>query len=264
MIELLVLPLLAGLGVALISGPLGAFVVWRRMAYFGDTLAHTALLGIAIALWLSITPGLAVTLVCLLMAVALITLQHRQMLAADTLLGILSHTSLALGLVAMSLIPGARVDLEALLFGDLLTVTAVDVMTIWVTAAVVLALLIRLWRPLLAIIVHEDLAQVEGVRVGLVKAVLMLSLALIIAIAMKVVGVLLITALLVVPAATARRFAHRPGQMAWLASLTGAVSVCLGLAVAWFGDTPVGPTIVLCAGALFLASLTIGGRSRLA
>src|SRR5690606_24431366 len=136
--------------------------------------------------------------------------------ATDTLLGILSHSSLALGIIAMYLIPGARVDLEALLFGDLLAVTPLETLGIWVAAGVVLALIYRLWTPMLAITVHEELARVEGINVGWVKAALMLTLALVIAIAMKVVGVLLITALLVIPAATARRFASSPSSMAML------------------------------------------------
>src|SRR5690606_31667979 len=227
MTDFLLLALLAGLGVALVSGPMEAFVVWRRMAYFGDALAHAALLGVAAGLWLAIAPGLAVTLVCMLMALGLLALQRQHSLATDTLLGILSHSSLALGLIAMYLIPGARMDLEALLFGDLLAVTQGETLGIWITAVVVLALLHRLWTPLLAITVHEDLARVEGVKVGWVKTTLMLTLALVIASAMKVVGVLLITALLVIPAATARRFATGPGQMAMLGSLAGMTAVCL-------------------------------------
>ncbi len=256
--DFLWLAVLAGLGVAVVAGPLGAFVVWRRMAYFGDTLAHSALLGVAISLWFSITPGVAVTLTCLAMATLLVGLQHQHALATDTLLGILSHSSLALGLVAMYLIPGTRFDLEALLFGDLLTVTGGDVLAIWAAALAVLVLLAWLWRPLLAITVHQDLAQVEGMRVGAVRAALMLSLALVIAIAMKIVGVLLITAMLVIPAATARRFSAGPGTMAMLASGVACIAVCLGLAASWFADTPAGPSIVLSAGFLFVLSLVTG------
>jgi len=248
----LIYALLAGLGVALIAGPLGTFVVWRRMAYFGDTLAHSALLGIALSLWLSITPGVAVTIVCLLIATGLLALQNQQTLATDTLLGILSHSFLALGLIAIYLIPGARVDLEGILFGDLLTVSPGDTLMIWTVGLCVTALLIWLWRPLLSITVHQDLAQVEGTPVAAVKAVLMLSLALVIAIAMKVVGVLLITALLVIPAAAARGLAKTPGAMAIMASVVGSLAVVGGLALSWFADTPAGPSIVLCAGLLFL------------
>ena len=252
MIEVVVSALLAGLGVAVVAGPLGAFVVWRRMAYFGDTLAHSSLLGIALALLLSIDPTLVVIVACLLLALVLVYLQRQQTLASDTLLGILSHTSLALGLVTIAFMPNIQVDLISLLFGDLLSVTVSDIIAIYVAGAIAIGLLIKLWRPLLSITVHEELARVEGVPVDAVRTALMLIVALVIAIAMKVVGVLLITALLVIPAATARRFAQTPEQMALIASLTGCLAVCLGLSVSWFLDTPTGPSIVLCAGLMFL------------
>ncbi|TNE92665.1 MAG: zinc ABC transporter permease subunit ZnuB [Gammaproteobacteria bacterium] len=255
MIEVLLYAMLAGLGVAIVTGPLGAFIVWRRMAYFGDTLAHSSLLGVALALFFSINPTIAVVLICLILAVILVALQQQQTLASDTLLGILSHTSLAIGLVAMALMPSVRVDLLSLLFGDLLTVTIRDVVTIYIVGAIAVALMIFLWKPLLAITIHEELARVEGVPVTAVRTALMLIIALEIAIAMKVVGVLLITALLVIPAATARRFAHTPEQMAIFASVAGCLAVLMGLCASWFIDTPAGPSIVLSAGILFVAAL---------
>lgn len=236
MIDVLLYALLAGLGVAVITGPLGAFIVWRRMAYFGDTLAHSSLLGVALALLLSISPTLSVIATCLILALILVILQQQKNLASDTLLGILSHTSLAIGLVAMALMPDIKVDLLSLLFGDLLTVNAHDVITIYVISLVAIFLLIKLWNPLLAITIHEELAKVEGVPVNAVRTAFMLIIALEIAIAMKVVGVLLITALLVIPAATARRFAKTPEQMAIFASLIGCFAVILGLASSWFID----------------------------
>lgn len=255
MIEVLLYALLAGLGVAVVTGPLGAFIVWRRMAYFGDTLAHSSLLGVALALLLSISPTIAVIVTCLVLALILVVLQQQQTLASDTLLGILSHTSLAVGLVAMALMPDVKVDLLSLLFGDLLTVTGKDVITIYVIGLFAIILLLKLWKPLLAITIHEELAKVEGIPVNAVRTAFMLVIALEIAIAMKVVGVLLITALLVIPAATARRFSKTPEQMAVFASLIGCTTVILGLTSSWFIDTPAGPSIVLCAGILFLLSL---------
>jgi len=252
MIEIIISALLAGLGVTAVAGPLGSFVVWRRMAYFGDTLAHSSLLGVALGLWLSIKPGIAVTGICLLLAMALVALQNQRSLATDTLLGILSHLSLALGLVAIALIPGARLDLDTLLFGDLLTVTRNEIMAIWLTAGFVLVLLWRYWRSLLAITIHEDLARVEGVPVTRIRTLLMLLLALTIAVTMKVVGVLMVTALLIIPAAAVRRLSRKPEQMVLFASLCGALAVCLGLVGAWLADTPVGPSIVLATGLLFV------------
>lgn len=253
--EFMLYALLAGLGVALVAGPLGAFAVWRRMAYFGDTLAHSALLGVTFGLLLEINLNLAVALGCLLLALALVALQQNRLLATDTLLGILSHSTLALGLICLSMFTNSRIDLMAYLFGDILSASGTDVVSIWAISLVVLALLLWLWRPLLAITVHEELAQVEGVPVTAVRTALMLLMALVIAIAMKVVGALLITALLIIPAAASRRLTHTPEHMAVGASLLGCLSVSGGLAASFLWDTPAGPSIVLSAALMFLLSL---------
>ena len=253
--------LLAGLALALVAGPLGSFVVWRRMAYFGDTLSHAALLGVALGLMLDVSPTLTVTVGCVLLAVLLVTLQQRQPLASDTLLGILAHSTLSLGLVALSFMHDVRIDLMSYLFGDLLAVSTTDLAWIIGGSALVLALLAWLWRPLLAITVHEELARVEGLPVAAIRLALMLLIAVVIAVAMKIVGVLLITSLLIIPAAAAQRHARTPEQMAVGASLLGLLAVCCGLALSWYQDTPAGPSIVVSAAALFLASFALPKRS---
>lgn len=253
--DFLLLALIAGLAVALVAGPLGAFAVWRRMAYFGDTLAHSALLGVTFGLLLDINLNLAVALGCLTLALILVGLQHKRFLATDTLLGILAHSTLALGLICVSLFTENRIDLLAYLFGDILSVSVSDVLTISIISFCVCIALIFLWRPLLSITVHEELALVEGVAVTAVRTALMLLMALVIAIAMKIVGVLLITALMIIPAAAARRLSRSPEAMAILASLLGCVAVILGLAASWFWDTPAGPSIVLAATGLFVLTL---------
>lgn len=254
--EFLLLALLAGLTVALVSGPLGCFVVWRRMAYFGDTLAHSALLGVAFGWLFSINLNIAVTCGCLILAMLLVMAQQKRFLATDTLLGILSHATLALGLVIAAVQSDYRLDISAYLFGDLLAVEWLDVFTIASISGLVLIAIVLLWRPMLAITVDEDLAHVENVPVFWVRASLMLLMALVIAIAMKVVGVLLITALLIIPAATSRKLSKTPEQMAIVASLLGMTSVVGGLAASYFWDSPAGPSIVLCAALLFIASLS--------
>ena len=253
--EFIVFALLAGCLVALMAGPLGSFAVWRRMAYFGDTLAHSALTGVAFGLILSVNINIAVTLFCLMLALLLVILQHNRTIATDTLLGILSHSMLALGLVVVSVFSDGRVDLYGYLFGDLLAVTTEDLITIGITAAIVMPLIFWLWRPLISITVHEELAQVEGVPVALVRTTLMLMMALLIAVAMKVVGVLLITALLIIPSAASRRLVKTPEQMAISASLIGMLAIGAGLATSFYWDTPAGPSAVLCASLIFSASL---------
>jgi zinc transport system permease protein len=247
--------IVAGVGVAVVAGPLGCFIVWRRMAYFGDTMAHSALLGVALGLLVDIQPTVGVIAVTMLIAFVLISLQQRPWLSSDTLLGILSHSALSLGLVAIGLMAWLRLDLLSYLFGDILAVTRMDIVWIYTGGAVILATLAVIWRPLLASTVHEDLARAEGVPALRVKVIYMLLIALVIALAMKLVGVLLITSLLIIPAATARRFARTPEQMAVIAALIGAVAVVLGLQGSLHLDTPSGPSIVVAAGALFVVSL---------
>ncbi len=249
--DFLLRALLAGLGVALVAGPLGSFVVWRRMAYFGDTLAHAALLGVALGFLLQFNINLAVIIVCLALAVALVALQQQRRLANDTLLGILSHSTLSLGLIVLAFMETLQLDLMSYLFGDILAVSNGDLYWIFGTTVVALAVLVAIWRPLLAITVHEELAQVEGVPVVRVRLALMLLIALVIAVAMKVVGILLITSLLIIPAATARGFARSPEQMAVLAALIGCIAVGGGLFASLEWDLPAGPAIVVTAALLF-------------
>ena len=248
--------MVAGIGFALVTGPLGSFIVWRRMAYFGDTMAHSALLGVAISLLLEINLVIGVTATALLVSVALIILERRGAFSSDALLGILSHTTLALGLVIVGFMTWLRVDLMGLLFGDILAVSVADIISIYALGALVLGLIARHWRGLVAATVNHELALAEGMKPGRSRIVLMFSLAILIAVAMKIVGILLITALLIIPAATARRFASNPEQMAIIASVIGVISVVGGLNFSLTIDSASGPSIVVCAAIMFLFSLT--------
>lgn len=260
MIEFLLPSILAGLGIALIAGPLGSFVVWRKMAYFGDTLAHASLMGLALGFLLNVNLYLALLVCCMALAVILVTLQKQQLVATDTLLGILAHSSLSFGLVAVSFLDNVRVDLMSYLFGDLLAVSPQDLMFIYAGVIAVSVVLLLFWRPLLSTTVNEELAAVEGHNVDLMRLVLMLLVGMVIAVGMKFVGALIMTSLLIIPAATARRFARTPEQMAALASLLGAIAVLGGLSLSWHFDTPAGPSVVLSATAMFLLAQGIKVR----
>lgn len=251
----LVDPLLTGLAVALIAGPLGTFVVWQRLAYFGDTLAHSALLGVALGLALAITPSLTIIVCCVGLAILLVRLQRHPHLATDSLLGILSHGSLAIGLVVIALLDTIRLDLNSYLFGDLLAVNRSDLLIITTIALLLLALLIRYWHALLTMTIHAPLAQVEGIAVERLQQLLMTMIALLVAISMKVVGVLLITALLIIPAASVRSLARSPEHMAILAAGAACLCVMGGLASSMAWDTPAGPSVVATALVLFALSL---------
>ncbi|KEF33056.1 MAG: zinc ABC transporter permease subunit ZnuB [Gammaproteobacteria bacterium] len=254
--------LIGGLGVALVAGPLGCFVVWRRMAYFGDTLAHSALLGIALSFLIRVPLNVGVVLTCVVLAVALVLFSRVKALATDTLLGILAHSALAIGLVTLSFMPDVRVDLTGLLFGDLLAMSRNDLLWIYGGALLIMVLVITLWRGLLMSTIHPELARVEGVPVERLRLVLVLMFSIVIAVAMKIVGVLLITALLIIPAATARRLAQNPEQMAGIAIIFGFIAVSGGLSLSWYLDTPAGPSVVVTAFLAFVLVYSSARKSR--
>lgn len=262
--DFIIRALIAGLLVILIAAPMGCLVVWRRMAYFGDTLSHAALLGTALGLMLHIAPWLGVLGMGVAISLLLMLWQRKSDISTDTLLGILAHAGLAIGLVMLALLreQGLRVDLMAYLFGDILAVNNQDL--IWMFAVTIFSALalMKLWQSLLAIAVHEELAHSEGVAVERVRLFFMLLMVLVVAVAMKMVGVLLITALLIIPAASARRFAKSPEGMALIAMLVGMVAVVLGLAASMYWDTPAGPSIVSASVLLFfLTRITLPSGS---
>jgi zinc transport system permease protein len=252
----LVRALAAAIGLAIVAAPLGSLVVWNRMAYFGETVAQASLIGIALGLMLEINITLSVVLITLAVAALLILLARQKAVPLDSILGLMHHGALALGVIATSMLRGPPVDLIGYLFGDIFAVTTEDLYWIYVGGAAVLAIVAWLWQPLLRVSVHEELAAAEGVNRNLVKAVFILVLAIAIAIAMKIIGVLLVIAFLIVPAVAARPFATTPERMAVLAGLVSVTSVLLGLFVSVNADAPGGPAIVLtmaCLAGLSLA-----------
>lgn len=252
---------LAGIGVALAAAPLGCFVVWRRMAYFGDATSHAALLGVALALSLELPVFGGVLLVSLAMALIVSGLNGRS-ISTDALLGVMAHGALAIGLVAVSLLPNQRVDLSTYLFGEILAVTRTDLLIIWGGATVSVVLLIWRWQALLAATLNPDLATASGVNPRREQLILTLALALTVAVALKVVGALLIAAMLIIPAAAARPFSRSPETMAIMAAIIGTVSALGGLAASFTFDTPTGPSIVSTAAILFAISAGVAPALR--
>ena len=259
--EFLLRAFLAGAAVALAAGPLGCLVVWRRMSYFGDMIAHGALPGVALGIALGFDPVLGVLGVAALAAVLVLALRRGRRLPSDAILGMLSHSALSIGLIGLALMSAVRVDLTALLFGDILAVSWRDVAVAAIGSAVVLGMLVLAWRPLVAATVDEDLARAEGVPAGALSVYFMLLVAGVVALAMKIVGVLLVTALLIIPAVTARRLARSPEGMATVAPAVGVLAVAAGLALSSFADTPSGPSIVVVELGLFFVA-TIASERR--
>jgi zinc transport system permease protein len=246
--------LLAGWAIAILAGPMGCFIVWQRMAYFGDTLAHSALLGIGVSLIIESSPTITVLLSSSLIAAALAWLSIKRGLALDTLLGITAHSALAIGILLINLSGSPSVDWLAWLFGDLLALTWAQLTQIAVLVAVVLITLGFFWQRLLSIAVDPELARVEGLPVSALQTLLLVLIAITVATAMQLVGVLLITALLIIPAATARHWAGSPTQMAVIAGVAGLIAVTGGLGASYFYDLSAGPAIVTLAFILFLLS----------
>jgi len=248
--------LAAGIALALVVGPLGSVVVWRRMAYFGDTLAHAALLGVALAIAAEQLPMAGVALMGLLIAMILFWLEKQRNLSTDTLLGILSHSALALGLIVLSVVQsqGFNINLMSYLFGDLLAVNQSDLVLMYISVIVILLVFSQMLSPLISMSVNEELARVDGVAVEKVRFIFMILLALVIAVALKVVGILLITALLIIPAATARLFSKSPKQMVLMSVLLAIIAVVLGLYSSLNWDFPTGPAIVVSASFIFFVS----------
>ncbi len=255
--DFVVRALAAGFGLALLAGPLGCFIVWRRMAYFGATLAHAALLGIALGFLFDVNPMFGIIFVCAGVSFTIVGFQRQKDLSDDTLLGILAHGSLAAGLIVISFMDQLRVDLLGYLFGDILAVTANDVGWIYGCGAISLFVLGCIWRQLLSMTVHEDLARVEGVPIIRIRLIFMLLIAVVIAVAMKIVGILLIVSVLLIPAAAARRLSVSPERMAVFAAVIGCVAVAGGMASSMTWDTPTGPSIVAVAALIFFAVMLI-------
>ncbi|MDG1408506.1 MAG: metal ABC transporter permease [Octadecabacter sp.] len=248
--------ILAAVGTASACGMLGCFVVWRRMAYFGDATAHAAILGVALALLFSVSIPLGVLIVAVAMALLVGSLSGST-ITPDSLLGVLSHSALALGLVSVSLMPSARVDLDAYLFGDILVVSSFDLGVIWGGAIVVCAILAWRWQALLSEILSSDLAYAAGLNPKRDRMLLMILVAAVVAVSIKVVGALLITAMLIIPAA-ARLIARGPEAMAGYATLIGVIAAIGGLYAAHALGTPAGPSIICGAAALFCIASVIG------
>ena len=247
--------LIAGIGIALVTGPLGCFIIWRRLSFFGDTLSHSALLGVTIAFFFELNIAFSVFLISSAIALILLKLQKTTKLPGDALLGLLAHSSLAVGLVVIGFLTTIRFDIMGLLFGDILAVNEIDLLIIWIGGALILLILKYIWKPLFASTVNHELAEAEGMNPDKVNAIFTVLLAAIIAISIKIVGLLLITGMLIMPAAMARNVSNNPKQMVKLSIIGGLLSVIIGLFSSLEINTPSGPSIITAALVLFCLTL---------
>lgn len=255
MLKLLLPIWLSGIMLAIVSGPVGSLIIWRRMSYFGDTLSHASLLGISIGILLKINPTYTVIIITLIISLILFVLEDYSHLTIDSILGIISHSAFSLGLIIISLIPNLKIDLINYLFGDLLSVNFFDLIMFFVLDVVVLTIVFYNWNKFLSIIINLEMAQVYGIKIKKTKLILVFLIALVISVSMKLVGALLVTAMMIIPSSIARRFAYSPEHMVLLSTIFGSISVTAGITLSFFFDTPAGPSIILISSVLFLFSL---------
>ncbi len=252
--------LVASLVLAIVAAPLGCIVLWRRMAYVGETLAQSSLLGVAFGLALNLDLTLSVILAAVVAALILIWFGQQKLLALDSVLGLMHHAALAMGVIAITLLKGPSIDLMGFLFGDVFAVTNDDLVWVLVGGGLVLAVMVALWRPLVRVSLHEDLATAEGIDPRFVRGAFDILLAVTIAVAMKIVGILLVMAFLIVPSVAARPLASTPERMAIIAAIVAMLGVFGGLYASLMVDVPGGPSIVLAMSALAVMSLLAARR----
>ncbi|CRK85667.1 High-affinity zinc uptake system membrane protein ZnuB [Candidatus Providencia siddallii] len=248
---------MTGVLLSIAAGPLGSFIIWRHMSYFGDTLAHASLLGISLGLLLNINPFFTIIVVTLLLTFILVLLEKNPEFTTDSMLGIIAHSSLSIGLVIISFMKNIRVELISYLFGDLLSVDYKDIIILLIGVLINSILLFFNWKSLLSVTINHELAFSDGINIQKNNLLLMLMIALTISISMKFVGALIITSLLIIPPSAARRFSNTPEQMSFIAILLGVISITTGLIFSAYYDTPVGPSVVICSTFLFIISLFI-------
>ena len=248
--------LIGGICVSIIAGGLGCFVVWKKMAYFGDSLSHSSLLGIAIGIVLGFNSTIGTFLVCIVFATLLTYLQNKKILSNDTLLGILAHASLSIGIIAISL-SNQYVNLDAYLFGDILTVTDNEVIWFVLSTILVISILFFIWEKLVLMTINESVAKAENINTFLIQSIFLTLLVVFVATCVKVVGILLITSMLIIPAATARQISSSPGSMALVSGLLGILSIIIGVYLSIFVDIPTGPSIIFTLTLFFIIVLSV-------
>lgn len=251
--EFIIRALLGGIAVALAAGPLGSFIVWKKMAFFGDAVAHSSVLGVVIGMIIGINQSFSVAIFALCFAL-LITLMRRQnLLSSDTILGLAAHGTLAIGMILQAIMAPAKFNITSLLFGDILAISYQDIAIMYAGSLIIICGIASIWRPLLLATINEDLARVEGVNVTRISFLFTLMVALMVALSIKIVGVLMVSSLLIIPAATARMFSKTPERMAYLASAFGILAICVGIFSSLKFDAPAGPSVVVAMLAALMA-----------
>lgn len=253
--------IVAAIGISIIAGALGCFVIWKRMSYFSESISHSALLGVALGLSSGLGTHIGLVLVGTIFSLLIVVLQQRKFLSSDAILGIFSHIALSLGIVVLTLVGGANIDYFSLLFGDILSITNQDIIWVYLVLIIIITLLFFFWQRLLLLTLSQELAKAEGVKQTFYQLLFMFMIALSVSVSVQIVGVLLITSLLIIPPAIAKVFARSPSQMVFRSILVSILAVILGLGASRVYDVATGPAIVLVLGILFILSQLVASKS---
>jgi zinc transport system permease protein len=244
--DLWIFPLVGGILLAIMAAPLGCLMVWKRVAFFSDTLAHALLLGVALHFLVQLPLLLSLAGTAVLFSTLLALIYRRKQIPPDSFLVLLSQGGLALSILLMNFADLSSVELLIYLLGDILILQGTDLLWMLGATFLVSATLWKLWPLCLSMIAHEDLAAIEGVPVTRIQLLLFILMGFFMALSLKFTGALLLSTFLIAPPLSARSFAKTPEQMVGGAIVVGILSTCLGLICSFTLNLPTGPSIVLC------------------
>lgn len=240
---------------AITAAPLGSIIAWRRLIYFGEALAHSAWLGIALALYFHLPIYLGIWAITALLILLLYLIKRSSHADGNNILGTLSHFMLALGVIALSKMENIRTDLFSYLFGDILNTNSADLALISIVCLFTLAIMYSLWQPLILLTINEDIARTEKPHIHRYEGIFLLLLGLFAGIMIQLLGLLLVMAFLIIPIQTTNRFAHTPEQCILWAAMISAITATLGIIIAYLWDFPVAPSIVSISGICYFLAL---------
>ena len=233
----------AGFGIAISAAVIGVFVLWKKMAYFSDAISHATIFGLAFAAIIEVMPIYGVIFCSIIFCLLMFYLAHQKFYSNDVVIGISSYILLALGLILIAVF-SVNVNLHLYLFGDLLVINNSDIFLIYFSLIIVLIAVFCGYKKMLMICINDDLAKISGIKTDKIQLQFLLLLAFLVAILVKIIGILLITSMLVMPAAIARIYAKNPLAMIILSIIFAIISVALGIISAFIFDLPIAAAII--------------------
>ena len=252
----ILLAIISGIGIAFITGLLGCFVVWKKMAYFGESLGHSAVLGIGIGLLLGIGDNIAVLLVIITFSLIVTYLQNKEAFSNDLILAVLAHGLLSIGIILISINPDPNFNLHSFLFGDILTVSLNEIFLIFLSAIFIYLIILTNWKALLITIISKDLAKSQNINNFKIELLFTFTMALAVAISIKIIGALLITSMLIIPSSCAKQLVNNPKNMVIISIIISILSILIGILCSYYFDIPSGPAIILTSfSAFFIINL---------